>query len=105
MASPGDTARPPARPNLGVAFPQNELVTGVLVLPGGRLRLGVCLGYNHVEYHALGQDFSGRGRPHGRADPYLRRLWTGEPTTFTVRFDQIHRVAVCPPPDEPIPIW
>lgn len=100
-----------------------ELVTGVLVLPqrqtalvarqaadvcllsGGRLRLGVGLGYNHVEYHALGEDFSTRGRRMAEQIPHLRRLWTGEPVTFTGDFDQIDRAAVYPPPHEQIPIW
>lgn len=100
-----------------------ELVTGVLILPqrqtalvarqaadvsllsGGRLRLGVGLGYNHVEYHALGHDFSTRGRRMAEQIPHLRRLWTGEPVTFTGEFDRIDRAAVYPPPAKPIPIW
>lgn len=100
-----------------------ELVTGILILPqrqtalvarqaadvsllsGGRLRLGVGIGYNPVEYHALGEDFHTRGRRVSEQIPYLRRLWTGEPITFTGDFDQIDRAAVYPPPRQPIPIW
>lgn len=100
-----------------------ELVTGVLVLPqrqtalvarqaadvsllsNGRLRLGVGLGYNPVEYHALGMDFTRRGRRISEQIPHLRRLWSGEPVTFEGEFDAIDRAAVFPPPREPIPIW
>lgn len=100
-----------------------ELVTGVLVLPqrqtvlvarqaadvallsGGRLRLGVGLGYNPVEYHAMGQKFSTRGRRMAEQIPYLRRLWGGELQTFEGEFDQIDRAAAFPPPAAPIPIW
>ncbi|MET7397195.1 LLM class F420-dependent oxidoreductase [Dactylosporangium sp. NPDC005572] len=100
-----------------------ELVTGILILPqrqtvlvakqaadvdllsGGRLRLGVGIGYNPVEYHALGADWTTRGRRLDEQIPFLRRLWTGEPLTFTGRFDRIDRAAVFPPPARPIPIW
>ncbi|SEO85058.1 LLM class F420-dependent oxidoreductase [Trujillonella endophytica] len=101
-----------------------ELVTGVLVLPqrqtvllarqaadvdllsGGRLRLGVGVGYNPVEYHAMGADWSARGRRIAEQIPYLRQLWTGEALTFTGEFDQIDRAALNPPPaGRSIPIW
>jgi probable F420-dependent oxidoreductase len=100
-----------------------ELVTGILILPqrqtvlvarqaadvdrlsGGRLRLGVGIGYNPVEYHALGQQWTTRGRRLDEQIPYLRQLWAGEPVTFTGEFDQIDRAAVYPPPTRPIPIW
>ncbi len=100
-----------------------ELVTGILILPQrqtalvarqaadvallsrGRLRLGVGVGYNPVEYHALGQDFRTRGRRLDEQVPYLRELWTGEPVTFEGEFDRIDRAATFPPPFEPIPIW
>ncbi|MBL7494939.1 LLM class F420-dependent oxidoreductase [Frankia sp. CNm7] len=100
-----------------------ELVTGILILPQrqtvlvarqaadvalfseGRLRLGVGIGYNAVEYHALGQEWATRGRRLDEQIPYLRRLWSGEPQQFSGRFDQIDRAALCPPPNGPIPIW
>ncbi len=100
-----------------------ELVTGILILPqrqtalvarqaadvsllsGGRLRLGVGIGYNPVEYDALGQDFRTRGRRIDEQIPYLRSLWRGEPVTFDGEFDRIDRAAVFPPPAERIPIW
>ncbi|MBL7488786.1 LLM class F420-dependent oxidoreductase [Frankia sp. AgB1.9] len=100
-----------------------ELVTGILILPqrqtvlvakqaadvallsGGRLRLGVGVGYNPVEYHALGAEWTTRGRRLDEQIPYLRLLWAGEPVTFSGEFDQIDRAAVYPPPPRPIPIW
>jgi probable F420-dependent oxidoreductase len=100
-----------------------ELVTAVLILPqrqtvlvarqaadvdllsGGRLRLGVGIGYNPVEYHALGQRFTVRARRLDEQIQYLRQLWGGSPVTFTGDFDQIDRAAVYPPPARPIPIW
>ena len=71
-----------------------ELVTGIIILPqrqtvlvakqaaevdvlsGGRFRLGIGLGWNAVEYEALGQDFSSRGRRVEEQVDLLRRLWT-----------------------------
>lgn len=100
-----------------------ELVTGILILPqrqtvlvarqaadvallsGGRLRLGVGIGYNPVEYQALGAPWNSRGRRIDEQIPYLRQLWSGEPVTFAGQFDQIDRAAVYPPPNTPIPIW
>src|ERR1700755_2512959 len=77
-----------------------ELVTGVVILPqrqavlfakqaaevdllsGGRLRLGVGLGWNAVEYEALGEDFTTRGRRLGEQVDVMRRLWTEQTVTF-----------------------
>src|SRR5947208_10578468 len=71
-----------------------ELVTGVIILPQrqtvlvakqaaevdllseGRLRLGVGLGWNTVEYEALGETFTNRGRRLGEQIEVMRRLWT-----------------------------
>src|SRR6478752_9700755 len=71
-----------------------ELVTGVIILPQrqtalvakqaaevellteGRFRLGVGIGWNAVEYEALGQPFGERGRRMSEQIPLLRRLLT-----------------------------
>jgi probable F420-dependent oxidoreductase len=106
------------------AITQLELVTGVLVLPQrqtalvakqaaevdilteGRFRLGVGIGWNEVEYDALGVDFHTRGARVEEQIELLRRLWTEESVTFDGRFDQLDRVGILPRPiQSPIPIW
>jgi probable F420-dependent oxidoreductase len=101
-----------------------ELVTGVLVLPQrqtalvakqaveidilteGRFRLGVGIGWNHVEYEALGIDFHTRGARFEEQIALLRRLWTEECVTFDGRFDHVDRAGILPRPiQSPIPVW
>lgn len=101
-----------------------EFVTGVLVLPqrktalvakqaaqvdrfsGGRLRLGVGVGWNHVEYVGMGEDFERRGRRIEEQVEVLRQLWTENPTTFDGEFHRIPDVGINPlPVQRPIPIW
>ena len=100
-----------------------RFTTGVLVLPqrqtalvarqaadvdllsGGRLRLGVGVGWNHVEYEALGQDFRTRGARQEEQIQLLRRLFTEPVVDFTGRFDRVDRAALVPKPTRNIPIW
>lgn len=100
-----------------------ELATGVLILPqrqtvlvakqaadldllsGGRLRLGVGVGWNYVEYDALGEDFSTRGRRADEQIGVLRELWRGDVLRFDGEFDSIDRGVVIPSPGRQIPIW
>ncbi|MEY9931679.1 putative F420-dependent oxidoreductase [Catenulispora sp. GP43] len=97
--------------------------TGVLILPqrqtalvarqaadvdllsGGRLRLGVGVGWNHVEYQALGQDFRTRGARQEEQIGLLRRLFTEPVVDYSGRFDRIDRAALVPKPTRPVPIW
>jgi probable F420-dependent oxidoreductase len=107
----------------GVA-PRLELVTGVLVLPQrqtalvakqaaeidiltrGRFRLGVGLGWNFVEFEALGQEFRNRGRRAEEQIEVLRRLWTEPVVTFDGEHHRIPAAAINPlPVQRPIPIW
>jgi probable F420-dependent oxidoreductase len=79
---------------------------GVDVLSGGRLRLGVGVGWNDVEYEALGEDFHRRGARLEEQVAVLRALWTQEVVTFSGRFHRITAAGIKPlPVQRPIPIW
>jgi len=101
-----------------------ELVTGVIILPQrqtalvakqaaqvdlltrGRFRLGMGVGWNAVEYEALGCDFSDRGRRSAEQVEILRRLWTERSVTFAGRDHQVTGAGLSPMPvQQPIPIW
>ena len=75
------------------------------LLSGGRLRLGVGIGWNPVEYEALGQDFHTRGARQEEQIGLLRRLFTEPVVDFSGRFDRIDRAALLPKPTASIPIW
>lgn len=100
-----------------------RFATGILILPqrqtalvarqaadvdllsGGRLRLGVGVGWNPVEYDALGQDFRTRGSRQAEQIELLRRLWSEPVVDFAGRFDRVDRAALVPKPARSIPIW
>jgi probable F420-dependent oxidoreductase len=101
-----------------------RLFTGVLVLPqrqtalvakqaaevdvltGGRLTLGVGLGYNEVEYEALGMAFADRAERFEEQIALLRRLFTEPSLSFEGRWNRVTAAAINPlPVQRPIPIW
>jgi probable F420-dependent oxidoreductase len=101
-----------------------ELVTGIIILPqrqtvlvakqaaaldvlsGGRLRFGIGIGWNPVEYEALGADFSNRGQRSEEQIEVLRKLWTEATVTFEGRWHKITDAGINPLPiQRPIPIW
>ena len=76
------------------------------ILSGGRLRLGVGVGWNHVEYQALGAEWKTRGAREGEQVEVLRRLWSEDLVTFAGRFHDLREVSIVPPPvQRPIPVW
>jgi len=76
------------------------------LLSGGRLRLGIGVGWNHVEYEALAQDWKTRGARQAEQVEVLRRLWSEDLVTFNGRFHALKEVNIVPPPiQRPIPIW
>ncbi len=101
-----------------------EMVTGVIIAPqrqtallakqaaqvdiltGGRFRLGLGLGWNHVEYEALGKDFTNRGRRFSEQIELLRELFTQRTVTFGGRYETVTGAGLAPlPVQRPIPIW
>jgi probable F420-dependent oxidoreductase len=76
------------------------------LLSGGRLRLGVGVGWNHVEYEALGMEWKTRGARQAEQVEVLRRLWSEDLVSFEGRFHNLKEVSIVPPPvQRPIPIW
>jgi probable F420-dependent oxidoreductase len=76
------------------------------LLSGGRLRLGIGVGWNHVEYEALGHDWKTRGARQAEQVEVLRRLWSEDLVTFDGRFHALKEVSIVPAPvQRPIPIW
>ncbi len=106
------------------AITKMELVTGIIISPqrqtallakqaaevdiltGGHFRLGLGIGWNTVEYDALGQDFNTRGRRQEEQIGLLRRFWTERSVTFEGRFDRVRGAGLLPLPiQRPIPVW
>jgi probable F420-dependent oxidoreductase len=76
------------------------------VLSGGRVRLGIGVGWNEVEYEALGQDFHNRGRRCEEQIALMRALWTQEVVDFQGQWHHIRHAGLNPlPVQRPIPIW
>jgi probable F420-dependent oxidoreductase len=99
-----------------------ELVTAILILPqrqtvlaakqaaelavlsGNRLRLGVGVGWNTVEYDALNEEFGNRGRRQEEQVDLMRRLWTEDVFSYDGEFHSFDHASILPRPTETIPI-
>lgn len=100
------------------------LVSGIVILPqrqtalvakqaaevdlltGGRFRLGIGVGWNPVEYEALGTEFSNRGKRSEEQIAVMRRLWTEESVSHSGAYESFRGAGICPlPVQRPIPVW
>jgi probable F420-dependent oxidoreductase len=78
----------------------------VAILSGDRLRLGVGVGWNALEFQALGEELRGRGRRQEEQVDLMRRLWSTEDSfSYDGEFHTVDRAAMKPLPTRPIPIW
>ncbi len=76
------------------------------VLCNGRLRLGLGVGWNKVEYIGLNQDFHTRGRRMTAQVKLLKKLWTEPLITHEDEWHNIPDAGLNPLPiQQPIPIW
>jgi len=101
-----------------------ELVTGIVILPqrqtalvakqaaavdvlsGGRLRLGIGVGWNTVEFEALGENFKNRGKRVEEQLEVMRLLWTKELVTYDGQWHRVPDAGIRPlPVQRPIPVW
>jgi probable F420-dependent oxidoreductase len=101
-----------------------ELVTGIVILPqrqtalvakqaaavdvlsGGRLRLGIGVGWNTVEFEALGENFKNRGKRIEEQLEVMRLLWTKELVTYEGQWHRVPDAGIRPlPVQQPIPVW
>lgn len=101
-----------------------ELATGIIILPqrqtalvakqaatldvlsNGRLRLGIGIGWNSVEYEALGKDFGNRGTRSEEQVDVMRALWTNDTINYEGHWHKITDAGINPLPiQKPIPIW
>ena len=95
-----------------VILPQRQTVlaakqaSAVDVITGGRLRLGIGIGWNPVEYVALSEDFHNRGRRIEEQVELMRLLWTQESVTFQGEWHRVTGAGLAPlPVQRPIPVW
>ena len=101
-----------------------EFVSGIIILPQrqatlvakqaatldilskGRLRLGIGIGWNQVEYEALGENFHNRGKRSEEQIDMMRQLWTNELVTYQGKWHKITDAGINPLPiQRPIPVW
>ena len=109
---------------LAAVAPGMGLMSGILILPqrqtalvakqaaeidvlcGGRLRLGIGVGWNFVEYEALGMNFQDRGARSAEQIEVMRQLWINESVDFHGKWHDITHAGINPlPVQRPIPVW
>jgi probable F420-dependent oxidoreductase len=109
---------------IAAVAPRLELVPSVIILPqrqtvlaakqaaevdvlsGGKLRLGLGIGWNPVEYEALGANFGDRGRRFEEQIELMRRLWQERVLTYEGRWHTVTEAGLWPLPlQQPVPIW
>ena len=109
---------------IAAVAPGMGLASGILILPqrqtalvakqaaeidvlcGGKLRLGIGVGWNFVEFHALGMNFNDRGARSAEQIEVMRELWTKESVDFHGKWHDITNAGINPLPiQQPIPVW
>ena len=82
-------------------------ISTIDTLSGGRVRLGVGVGWQESEYEALGEDFHTRGKRMDEAIRLLRAWWGEERVDFASAHYPMTAMAMEPKPPQGarLPIW
>lgn len=94
-----------------VILPQRQAVlvakqaASLDVLSSGRLRLGIGIGWNKVEYVSLGQNFHDRGKRSEEQIVVMRALWADPHVDFEGKYHAIPDAGINPLPAKPLEIW
>jgi probable F420-dependent oxidoreductase len=91
-------------PQRQTALVAKQVATLALLAPG-RIRLGVGIGWNDVEYQALGIDFRRRAARMEEQILLLRRLWSEASVDHAGEWEVIDAAGLAPRPPSPVPIW
>jgi probable F420-dependent oxidoreductase len=91
----------PQRPTALVAKQAAELA----ILSENRFRMGIGVGWNEVEFEALGVPFADRGARQAEQVDLLRRLWTEDSVTYKGETHSVTQAGILPRPSRSIPIW
>lgn len=77
------------------------------VLSGGRLDLGVGVGWQREEYEAAGLDFDARGRLLDHTLEVCQTLWRDRVATYASEELSFERIHMMPKPVQPggVPVW
>ncbi|MBY0399230.1 TIGR03619 family F420-dependent LLM class oxidoreductase [Myxococcota bacterium] len=75
------------------------------ILSGGRVVLGLGVGWLAEEMEVLGHSFAGRGARSDEMIEIMRRLWRDGSAEYHGRYFDFERVHAEPRPGHPIPIW
>ncbi len=94
-----------------VILPQRQAVlvakqaASLDVLSKGRLRLGIGVGWNKVEYTSLGENFHDRGKRSEEQIAVMRALWADPHVVFEGEHHAIPDAGINPLPTKPLEVW
>ena len=74
-------------------------------LSGGRLTLGIGVGWSEAEFEALGQDFHTRGKRTDEILEILRLCWSTDPASYRGTYYEFDEMKIQPKPAHPIDVW
>lgn len=85
-------------------FTAAKSISTAACIAGGRIHLGVGVGWQEMEFELVGRPYKARGRHLDEQLEILTKLWSGEMVEHRGEFYQFDRLQMSPAPPEPIPV-